>query len=100
MTLTGLAAMLLARRHLVPGMARVPGMACVPGMGGIALLLMLGVVLMRLCGGRGLSGGRHGERKSDRADEYLHFKNLPSRLKTKVRFEAQAVRGGGSADSG
>ncbi|HEY0034533.1 MAG TPA: hypothetical protein VGB81_14830 [Devosia sp.] len=65
-----LAARLLALGHLVP---------CVAGMPGVSRarrLLVLGVALMGRCGGRRLRGGRHGERKRNRADEYLHFKLL------------------------
>jgi hypothetical protein len=94
LVLTRLAAMLLARRHLVPGMARLTSRR------DIAVLLVLRMGLVRLCRRRRLSGDRHGERKRDRTDKYLHLKCLLSRSKTKVRFEAQATRGGGSADSG
>ena len=51
-------AILLARRHLMSRMT---------GMRGRALLLVLGVGLLRLCRWRRLSGSGHGERKRDRA---------------------------------
>jgi type VI protein secretion system component VasK len=65
--LISLAALLLARRHLIPGVARMASM------GGAALLLVLAMALVRLCRGRRLSGDRHGERKRDRTDKNLHL---------------------------
>ncbi|HEX8642964.1 MAG TPA: hypothetical protein VF702_03525 [Allosphingosinicella sp.] len=62
-----LATLLLTRRRLVPGMARVPGL------GGCALRLVLRMVLVRLCRRRRLGGGRHGERKRDRTGKNLHL---------------------------
>jgi hypothetical protein len=60
-------ALRLTLRRLVPSVASMSGMA------GTALRLVLRVVLV-LCRGRRLSGGRHGERKRNRTDNNLHLK--------------------------
>jgi hypothetical protein len=72
LVLVMLAALLLAIRRPMLGMA---GMA---RRRGIAVLLVLRMVLMLWCRRRRLRGGRHGERKRDRTDNNLHVKSPES----------------------